>query len=220
MPESGILGDAERRGEIGRGVEARRRDRHRQELEPAVRLAQIVALDDDLLAARRVGPHRRDRMRDRLDPGAADLLDRRAACRANRSRPRPRSRRPRPACRSAGRLQSTTLVNRKARRSASGNAADELQPHQRMQLGVLVDRMIDPHQEALGLEVGEVLLQVEPRLAPESAFLRRCRDIVHPVSSASLPAPIQHGSPRPVTPHPTPSRWEREPRRAVIKARA
>ena len=32
-----------------------------------------------------------------------------------------------------------------------------------MQLGVLVDRMIDAHQEALGLEIRQMLLQVEPR---------------------------------------------------------
>ena len=45
------------------------------------------------------------------------------------------------------------------------DAADELQPHQRMQLGVLVDRMIDPRQQAARFEIGEVLLQIEPRLA-------------------------------------------------------
>ena len=43
------------------------------------------------------------------------------------------------------------------------NAADELQPHQRMQLGVLVDRMVDPHQQATRLQIGEMLLQIEPR---------------------------------------------------------
>src|SRR5215510_13029905 len=47
--------------------------------------------------------------------------------------------------------------------------------------------MIDPQKEALGLEVGDVRLQVEPRLAAESAsnsaFFRRCRNIVHQRSS-------------------------------------
>src|SRR5262249_36637985 len=42
--------------------------------------------------------------------------------------------------------------------------------------------MIDPQKETLGLEVGDVRLQVEPRLAAESPF-RRCRNIVHQRSS-------------------------------------
>ena len=46
-----------------------------------------------------------------------------------------------------------------------GNAAQELPAHQRMQLGVLVDRPVDAHQQAVGLEVGEVLLEIEPRPA-------------------------------------------------------
>jgi hypothetical protein len=39
----------------------------------------------------------------------------------------------------------------------------ELPAHQRMQLGVLVDRPVDPHHQALRLERGEVLLEVERR---------------------------------------------------------
>ena len=115
-----VLGDAERGGEIGRGVEAGRRDRHRQELQSAVGLLQLVALDDDLLArrGRRRAPARSDARRRRSRPGRS----------------------PRPACpcrwrRSAGLadsaptttgmsyflpLPSTTLVNRNARRLSSG----------------------------------------------------------------------------------------------------
>src|SRR5215831_11346799 len=33
-----------------------------------------------------------------------------------------------------------------------------------MELGILVHRMVDPHQEAFGLEVCDVRLQVEPRV--------------------------------------------------------
>src|SRR5262249_40235955 len=53
------------------------------------------------------------------------------------------------------------------------DAAEELEPHQRMQLAVLVDRVIDPHQQAARLEVGEMLLEVEthPLRGPRS--LRR-----------------------------------------------
>ena len=173
-----VLGDAEGGAEIRRGVEAGRRDRHRQELQPAVRLAQIVAGDDDLLAARGVGPDRRDRMRDRLHPALADVLDRGAhAERIDFRRRRDRADHHRHVV-FAARSQSTTLVNRKARALGLRNAADELQPHQRMQLGVLVDRMVDPRQQAPRFEVGEVLLQIEPRLRAGS--LRACcRHVIH-----------------------------------------
>ena len=46
-----------------------------------------------------------------------------------------------------------------------GNAANELPSHQRMQLGVLVDGSIDAHQQTIGFQVGEVLLEIEPRPA-------------------------------------------------------
>ena len=45
------------------------------------------------------------------------------------------------------------------------HAAQELPPHQRMQFGVFVDRAIDAYQETVGFEVGEVLLEIEPRPA-------------------------------------------------------
>ena len=72
----GIARDAERRGEIGRGVEAGRRDRHRQAGETLAGLQQVVAFDDDFLAGGRGDHDRRDRMRDRVRPGFADVLDR------------------------------------------------------------------------------------------------------------------------------------------------
>ncbi len=64
------------------------------------------------------------------------------------------------------------------------DAADELQPYQRMQLGVLVDRMIDPRQQAPRLEVREVFLQVEPRLRRLIA-LRFFRYVIHIPRSVS-----------------------------------
>ena len=72
----GILGDAERCGEIGRGVETGCRDRHGEELQSAAGFSQLVSLDDNLLARRGGYAHRCDRMRHRVDPGAADRLDR------------------------------------------------------------------------------------------------------------------------------------------------
>ena len=48
---------------------------------------------------------------------------------------------------------SVTLVNRNARRWSSGKPALELPAHQRMQLGVLVDRTVDARHQALRFEV-------------------------------------------------------------------
>src|SRR5262249_13625252 len=42
-------------------------------------------------------------------------------------------------------------------------SALELPAHQRMQLGVLVDRAIDAHKQSLRLERGEVRLEIERR---------------------------------------------------------
>ncbi len=71
----GIAGDAQSRRQIRRRVEAGRRDRHRQGGEAAGRSCRSFASDHDLLARRGADDDRRDRMRDRLHPGCADLLD-------------------------------------------------------------------------------------------------------------------------------------------------
>ena len=44
-------------------------------------------------------------------------------------------------------------------------AALELPAHQRVQFGILVDRAVDAHQEARGLQVGEVFLKIRRRAA-------------------------------------------------------
>ena len=51
-----------------------------------------------------------------------------------------------------------------------------------MQLGVLVDRMIDPHQQPLGLEIRQMLLQVEPR-----SRVRRVPDWHHVIHNSCHP---------------------------------
>ena len=71
-----VVGDAQGRGEIRRRVVAGRRNRHRQRLQAAVRTAQRVAGDDDLLARRRRDLRWRNWIGDGLHPGVADLLDR------------------------------------------------------------------------------------------------------------------------------------------------
>ena len=52
------------------------------------------------------------------------------------------------------------LVNRNALRSRSGDAAAELPAHQRMHLGVFVDRRIDAPQQAGLVETVDVVVQV------------------------------------------------------------
>ncbi len=99
----GIAGDAERRRQIRRGIEARRRDRHRQRREPPARPAQIVAGEHHLLAGGRGHDDRRDRMRDAGDPGGFDLLDLPAHAGGVNAPATPRAHRPRPGCRSGGR---------------------------------------------------------------------------------------------------------------------
>src|SRR5439155_23543119 len=44
-----------------------------------------------------------------------------------------------------------------------GYAADELPAHQRMQLGVLIDRPIDADEQAFSVEIGEMGLEIEAR---------------------------------------------------------
>ena len=36
---------------------------------------------------------------------------------------------------------------------------------QRMKFGVLVDRPVDAHQQSLGIQIGEMFLEIQPRLA-------------------------------------------------------
>ena len=58
-----------------------------------------------------------------------------------------------------------TLVNRKARRWSSGMPPMNCQRTSGMQLGVLVDRPVDADEQAGGFEIGQVLLEIEPRAA-------------------------------------------------------
>ena len=157
----GIAGDAQSRRQIRRGIEARRRHRHRQRVEPARRF-QIVAGDDHFLATRRRHGDRRNRMIDRRHPGFADLLDLAAhADGVDLRRRRQRADHDRNVVFAAlgvgdvGEDEGAALV--------LGHAADELPAHQRMQLGVLVDRGVDALDQAGGFEIGEMILEIEAR---------------------------------------------------------
>ncbi len=160
----GIFRHAQRGGEIRRGIEARRRDRHRQQLEAAVRRSQRVAFDHHLLARRVFHRDRRNGIADRAHPGVADLIDRQAhAFGVDFRRRRQRADHHRHVVALAfgvddvGEQECAALLLR--------HAADELPAHQRIELGVLVDRPVDAHQQPGGFEVGEVLLKVEPGAA-------------------------------------------------------
>jgi len=162
----GIAGDAQRRGQIGRGIKTWRRHRHRQRIEPARRF-QVVAGDDDFLAWRRRNDDRRNRMVDRRQPRFADLLDLAAhADGINLRRRRQRADHDWDVVFAAlgvgdvGEDESAALGLR--------HAADELPAHQRMQLGILVDRCVDARHQAGGFEIGEMILEIEAR-----AFARR-----------------------------------------------
>ena len=167
----GIAGDAQRCGQIGRGVEAGRGDRHRQPQQPA-RCRERIPGEHLLLAGRRMDPRRRNRIGDRPHPGAADFRDRlphadgvnvgRSGKRADHDRDIVA---PTLGVGDVGEQERSPLV--------LGNAAQELPAHQRMQLGILVDRPLDAHQQAVGLEIGQVMLEIEPRAAALQRGARR-----------------------------------------------
>ena len=48
-----------------------------------------------------------------------------------------------------------------------------------MQLGVLVDRMVDPREEPFGREVGDMVLEVKRRLRVLRASRLRRHDVIH-----------------------------------------
>ena len=143
--------------------------------------AQRVTGDDDLLARRLVDVHRLDWIGDRVRPRGLDLRRRPShADRIDTGRSGKRAHHHRHVVSAAGAVgyvgeqEGAALILAKT--------ALELPAHQRMQLGVLVDRAVDAHQEALRLEQREMLLEV----------LRRCvrrglvGDIEHGWSSNSF----------------------------------
>ena len=160
----GIARDAQRRGEIRRGVEARRRDRHRQTRKTAAGPPQIVARDHHLLA-RRVGDRDgRDRLRDRMQPRLADVFDGLAhAHRVDARRGRERAHGYGNVVAPAFRIDDVREEERAP--LIFRYAAQELPAHQRMQLGVLVDGPVDADEKTLRLEVGKMLLEIEVRPA-------------------------------------------------------
>ncbi len=159
----GIARDAERRREIRRGIEPRRRHRHGKVRESEA--LQIVALDHDLLAARRIDDDGRDRIGDGAVPGLADLLQRHAhADRVNARRGGERAHHHRHVVAPALRVDDVGEHERLA--VVLGDAAQELPAHERMQLGVLVDRAVHMDQQSLPLQLLQMVLEVQRRSRP------------------------------------------------------
>ncbi len=155
----GILGDVVAGRQVGRVVPARRRDRHRQAVERRAGLVEIGARDHDLLAGRIRDHARRNGIGDGRDPGRADLLEWLAEARAIDGRiggkTRDQHRDVEAVMLGIGRV-------REQERLALGfrNAATVLPAHQRMHLGVFVDRLVHDHEQARACEREHVLVQV------------------------------------------------------------
>ena len=71
-----------------------------------------------------------------------------------------RSRRPPPACRICGRLPVDDVGEEERLALGLVHAADELPAHQRMQLGILVDRPVDGQEKSRLPERGQMLVQI------------------------------------------------------------
>ena len=173
----GITGDAERGRQIGRGVEAGRRDRHRQARQ-ATRRLEGVAREHDLLAARRIDGDRRNGTVDGPHPGFADLVDRLPhADGIDLGRGRERADHDRNIVATAlgvrhiGKQEGAPLV--------LGNAAQELPTHQRMKFGILVDGAVDANQQTLRLKIGQMILKIEARAVVQPTAMRGGRLIEH-----------------------------------------
>ena len=161
----GIARDAQRRGEIGRGIEAGRRDRNRQAGEAFARLAaRSSPLITTSWQAARGDDDRRDRMRDRVRPGLADVLDRLAhADRVDFRRGGERADRDRNVVAPPGAVDD--VGEQKGAALLLGEPALELPAHQRVQLAVFVDGVIDAGDQAARFEPAQMFLEIERRTA-------------------------------------------------------
>ncbi len=156
----GIDGDAQGGGEVRGRIEARGGDRHRQAGQATAGPAEVVAFDDDLLTGRRRHRHGGDRVGDGMQPIPADVGDR--AAHPHRIDPR------------GGRIRSDDdrdivatpmgiddMGEKEGPALVFRNAAQELAAHQRVQFSVLVDRMVDPNQQPLRFQCGNMGLEIK-----------------------------------------------------------
>ena len=154
-----VAGDDQRRHEVGSRVVTRRRDRHGECVEAAARLGQCLALNDDLLAGRRIHAHRWDRILHGVQPPGADLLHCHTHAHGVDLRRRRqgahgdghRVRLP-PGAGDAGK--------EKCRALRLPESTLKLPPNQRMQFSVLVDGPIDSTQQTARFQADQVFLEV------------------------------------------------------------
>ena len=155
----GIPGDVMAGREIRRIVPARRRDRHRQAVERAPVAIEIIAGDDDLVTRRIGDDPRRHRFGDRLDPARPDLVERLAEADAVDvaigSQAGDQHRRLEAPAFAIGRLREQERLA-----VLLCDAAAILPAHQRMHLGVLVDRLVHHDEELLARQCEHVLVQI------------------------------------------------------------
>src|SRR6267143_4817999 len=156
----GIARNAKRGSEIGRGVETRSGNRHRQARQPATRPPQIFALDDHFLAQRGIYQDRGNRVGNCSRPSRADLFDLTAhANRINlgRSGERPDDHRNIVA----PSVRVDDIGEQKSAAVFLWNAAQKLAPHEWMQLGVFVDWPFNTNEQAVRFELSEVRLEIK-----------------------------------------------------------
>ena len=102
-------------------------------------------------------------MPDRVQPGTADFIDLFThAERVNARRGGQRADHHRHVVFAALRIDD--FGEQKRAPLVGGHAAEKLPAHQRVQLGILVDRTIDAQQETLLFKVAQMSLQIESRL--------------------------------------------------------
>ena len=176
-----VLGDEHRARGIGRVVEARRRDRDRQPIDALAVLVQGVADGHDLLARGVVDKLRLELMLLGEIPLLLDVLDLAADAEAvdlavgGEDADRDRNVVALP-------LGVGDVLEQKPLALRLRNAAAELPAHQRVHLGVLVDRPLHPHQMAVPLQRRDMRVQVgvgEVRAGDVGAFEFGVREIVH-----------------------------------------
>ena len=184
----GILGDVLRQGRVGRDVPARRRDRQRNAVEAVARLVEGLAGDHDLMARRVLDDARRDRICRRLDPALVDLVETAADADAiDFAVGGEHADRDRNVVFAALAVDDVGEQERLA--VLLLDAAAELPAHQRVHLGILVDRAVDGDQQAGRIERADVVVQVgiaargvSGRLSIGSLGLVRSLGLVEPWS--------------------------------------
>ena len=161
---------------VGTGRRRRpgRRDRDRQRREAAAGPRQFLARHDDLLARRGLDEFRWDRVVAVAFTQRSGLLLRSRPCQAvDRGGGRERADDDREVV-SLRPERIDHVGEEKGPPRLLGEAADELPAHERVQLGVLVDRPVDPHEQAALLEARDMLLKIDSNSRRFDCLINTC----------------------------------------------